>query len=191
MRQAEVVYEGEHDFLDSYVHLAVGIVLPDTTTEYIDYGSFRVVSREDNKNNDGTKIKLFDKMYEAEVQYDITPTFPMTIKQFLQAICARFNWNLKTTTFTNQDIVIPADAFSAVKVSFRELLDDIAEATASVVFFDVDDTLVLKQVGGVPLEILDSDVLNTLKVEPRYGAITAIVLSRQPQEDDIIQNTPS
>lgn len=191
MRQAEVVYIGNHEYLGQYVHLGLGIVLPDTTTEWIDYGSFRIVSKEENKGNDGIKIKMFDKMYDAEVKYDLTPTFPMTLKQFLQAICVRFNWVLATDSFVNDSLVISSDLFSNLGVSFREILDDIAEATASIIYFDVDDTLVLKQVGEVSVETLDSDVLNTLKLEESYGPITAIVLSRMPQEDNIVQNAPS
>lgn len=188
MRQAEAVYIGNHEYLGQYVNIGIGVTLPDTSVEYIDYGRFRIVSKEDNKGNDGIKVKMFDQMYEAEIKYDLTPTFPTTVLGFLQAICTRFDWVLATTSFPNSDLVISTDLFSNLGVTFRELLEDVAEAAGSIIMFNTDNELVVKQISDTVVETLDSDILSSLKLEEAYGPITMLSLSRDPQGDVIIRN---
>lgn len=166
-------------------------------TEYIDYGSFKVIEQENNQGNDVTEIKMFDKMYEALQQYDLEPiydvVYPCTLLEFLEAICDRLDWTLGTLSFPNDDLIIEEDLFSAQQLTFRTVLDKIAEASGSIIYFDVDDELKVRQIsdGDSVLETLDSSDLQTLKVESHYGPINALVLSRSPQEDNIAERDES
>lgn len=158
-----------------------------TTPEYIDYGSFKVVSVETNEGSTETKIKMFDKMYEALQQYDLEPTYPITLKQLVEAICTRFSWTLGTATFPNDDLSITAELFEGLQLSFRDILNQVAEASGSIIYFGNDDKLYIKQISESVLETLTSDNLMTLKIEPMYGELNSVVLSRSPQEDNILQ----
>jgi len=188
MRYAEAEYSGTNSYVNQYVHLGMGVVLPNDTIEYIDYGSFKVVPPTTyDKATSTTKIIMFDKMYESLQKYDLDPTFPMTLLEFLQAICARFNWTLATTSFPNDDLPISTDLFSNLNLTFREIIDDIAEASASIIFFNNNDELVVRNISTDILEVVDKNNLNTLKLEEVYGPITTVVLSREPQGDNIVQ----
>lgn len=192
MRKAEVIHFGNHNFLDKYVNLGLGVVLPDTSTEYIDYGSFKVVERETIKGSNEVKLKLFDKMYESLIAWDLDPiydrTYPCTLLQLLEAICDRLGWTLGTTTFPNYDLEITSDVFTGVVNTYRQVLEMIAEASASTIFFDVDNELKVVPIEKTTsLETLDKDILDTLTVETKFGEINSLVLSRMPQEDNILQ----
>lgn len=193
MRQAEVVYFGTHDYLDKYVHLGIGIELADTSVEYIDYGSFKVVRAETNQGVEGTKILLYDKMYEALQLYDLDPIYdlvaPFSISELLQAICTRLSWTLATgsDTFPNSTAELQSDPVSELGLTFREVLDMIAEAAGSIIYFDVNDELVVKQVAhDTPLETINADILTSFVVQPKFGEINSVVLSRYPAEDNIV-----
>lgn len=280
MRYAEAVYIGEHDYLDSYVNLGVGVMLPDvdeigevtitiaspallthtahglntgdrvrftttdalptglavdtdyfvirnnadtfwvassydnalagtkintsgtqsgthtlffyptgigTTPEYINHGAFKVVSIEHNQGTDEVKIKMYDRMFEALKKWDLEPTYPLTMLGLLQAICTELGWTLADTTFPNDDLSIASDLFTEPQLSYRAILDYIAEASASIIYFGADDELHVRQISDTVLETLTSENLMSLKVEPIYQELNSVVLSRQPQEDNIAQ----
>lgn len=64
-----------------------------TTPEYIDYGSFRIVPDKTtvDQATGETTVKMYDKMYQATVAYDLTVTYPTTVLELLQAIRTRFS----------------------------------------------------------------------------------------------------
>lgn len=187
MRKLEFTYTGSHSYLGSTVNPFVGVVLPSDTIEYIDYGEFKVVSIEEDKVTDGIKAIAYDKMYEALIKFDLTPSYPLTLLVFLQAICTRLSWTLKTgTTFPNETLTIDSDLFLEQNVTFRYVLDRIAEASASMILFNTDNELEVRQV-GTSLETLNSEKLMSLKVEDVFGAVDKVILAREPQADYIYQ----
>lgn len=193
IRVAQATYKGGHSLLNQYVELGIGAVLPDNSTEYIDYGSFKVVEVETNEASEHITAKMYDKMYDSLIPYDIDPiydiTFPVSLKELLEAICTRLNWTLATSTFPNDDTEITSDPFTGLGLSFRNVLDQIAQASGSVLFFNNSDELVVKQIAATSLETLDKNLLRTLKVSESYGPVNSVVLSRMPQEDNIVQNS--
>lgn len=188
MRQAKVKYLGAHSYLDSYVTLSMGVVTS-VGDEYINYGSFKVIEENTDEATDETEIKLYDKMYESLIKYDLTPTYPITLLQLVQAICTRLGWTLKTTSFTNDSISLESELFSESQLSFRGVLDMVAEASGSIIYFDVDDELVIREVKASDsvLETLTASNLMSLKVQSKYGVINSLVLARTPQEDNIVE----
>lgn len=191
MRYAEVKHYGAHNFLDKYTNIGFGVVLPDTSTEFIDYGSFKVIERKTEKGSDIVTNKLFDKMYESLQLWDLSPiydiSYPATLKELLEAICSRFSWTLGTETFPNDSTVITQDYLTGAISTYREALEFIAELSASMIMFDVNDELIVKQVGHViSAETLDETLLESLSIESNYGPINSLVLARTPQEDNIV-----
>lgn len=192
MRQVDIKHFGTHNFLDQYINVGLGVVLPDTSTEYIDYGSFKIIERKIEKDKGYTTLKGYDKMIESLVKWDLDPiydvTFPCTVKELLEAICTRFGWTLKTTTFPHHDTEIEGDVFTGVVEAYRDVLEMIAEVAGSIIYFDVADELVVGQIShDTPLDTLSADDLNTLDIKAKWGEINSVVLSRTPQEDNILQ----
>lgn len=187
MRQAQVVYFGNHSLLGNSVSLEVGVVLPNTLTEYINYGTFKVTEVTQDVKGLISTAKMYDRMYEALQTYSLAPTYPITVLQLLQAICAELGWTLATTTFANSDILLTRELFTESQLSYRDVLNMIAEASGTIMFFNKDDELELKTISPTVLETLTTKELISLKLEPLYGELNSLVLSRSPQEDNIVE----
>lgn len=191
LRKAYAEYFGGHDYLNKNVNIGIGVVLPSTSTEYIDYGTFRVVKKEDVKETESIKIEMYDKMHDALIAWDLDPiyeiTYPATLLELLQAICTRLGWTLATTTFPNYTKTISSDVFTGVVKTYRDVLDMIAEASASIIFFNNDDELVVRQISHSSIDetMSGNDVLNSMMVESVWGGVDSVVLARTPQEDNI------
>lgn len=153
--------------------------------EYANFGKFKVIEQEINEGTEATTVKMFDLMYEALQQYDLTPTFPITMLQLLQLICIRLGWSLLTTSFPNSDLIITSEIFLNQRLSYRDILEDIAEASGSIIYFNNEDKLVVRQVTTTSLDTVDKTALKTLKVKLPVGPIDTVVLSRMPQNDNI------
>jgi hypothetical protein len=188
MRQANIKYFAEsHDYLDDYLNIQIGVVLPDTSTEYIDYGDFKVVEVSEVMAGGIVTLKAYDRMYEAMQKFDITPSYPVTTFELVQAICTELDWTLGATEFVNDDISITEDLFKVDQMTYRGVLDMIAEASGSIVYFNEDDELDFKQISDVVEETLDVTELITLNLETEYGELNTVTLSRMPQEDNITE----
>lgn len=193
LRKVEIEHFGTHAYLGEEVNVGLGVDISGTP-EYIDYGTFKIYKSEDIKESESVKLTGYDKMYESLIGWDLDPiydlTYPTTLLGLLQAICTRLGWTLATTTFPNSTQAIPLDVLSNVVKTYREALDYIAEASGSIIYFDVNDELTVAQINKTTsLETLTSigtGVLNTLTVEPKWGEVNSVVLSRMPQEDNIV-----
>ena len=160
-------------------------------TEYIDYGLFKIVDPIIFDSGTGsTTIKGFDSMYESLLKYDLVPTYPLTLLQFVQAICTRLSWTLSTTTFPNSTLSIPSELFTNQQLNFRSVLEMIAEATGSIIYFNNINQLTFRQISSLSLETLTQNDLQILKIQSAYGSIDSIVLSREPQEDNVVKVSP-
>lgn len=157
------------------------------TPEYIDYGAFKVVEVTQDMASGVTTAKLYDRMYEALQQYALAPTYPITVLQLVQAICTELGWTLATTTFANSTLSIGSELFSESKLTYRQVLNQVAEASGSIMFFNSDDELEIRAITGTVEETLTTNDLITLKLEPIYQELNSVVLSRMPQEDNIAQ----
>ncbi len=159
-----------------------------STDETIDYGAFKVVEVEENKANDQRVLKMYDRMYESLQEYQpVDLEFPITVKELLEDICTTLGWTLATTSFVHDDLEMERDLFMGIGLTYRDVLEDIAEVTGTIMLFS-NDELVLKSVDTTsPLETLTTSDVFTLTLEPEWGELNSVVFSRTPQEDNIIE----
>lgn len=131
---------------------------------------------------------MYDLMYEANLAYDLAPSYPITLRDFLSAICTRLGWTLDSWDFPNFDLSIAAELFTESKLTFRQVLDQIAEATGCTLLINSEDVLVVKQIlttGSSDTITYNELFSSTFKQE--YTEINSVVASRMPQEDNIAQ----
>lgn len=129
------------------------------TPEYINYGTFKVYEQETNEAGEYTTITLYDKMYESLKTYNLQLlTYPVTLKEYLEAICSRLGWVLGTSSFMNDDLSITEDYFLSKDTTYRKVLEQIAQATASMIYFDSNDELIIKELGDTSLETVDTEI---------------------------------
>lgn len=110
--------------------------------EYLDYGNYVVFSNEKQEDTNTYKITCYDQMlYSMKPYEEITGTYPMTIKAYLELIANRIGLTLKDTNFYNCSLQIHEDLYKDLEYTYRDVLDEIAQATGSIIIINSDDQL--------------------------------------------------
>lgn len=192
MKQAEVKWYGTHYQVGDQVRFAYGVVdEPNETIRYINTCYFKVVEIDEDKATGITTAKMYDPMYDALQPYTIGSSlnYPINLKDFLLAICTELGWSLNNNTFPNYNVVtINSDIFANQDVSYRDVLNQIAEAGISTMMFNRSDgKLVLKTPQRNSVFTTTLDTQNKLSIGEEYKEINSVVLSRQPQDDNIVK----
>ena len=153
----------------------------DGDTEYIDYGTFLVAEQETSEGEEHTTLKLYDTMIESLKVYNLgLQDYPITLKEYLEAICTRLEWTLGTTSFFNDDLEVGSDLFILKEnITYRTALEHIAQATASILYFDEDNELVVKEIGDTSLETVDTEI-KSLNLKPEFE-VNSMVLASVPE----------
>lgn len=158
-----------------------------STYEDIDYGTFKVIEVEVDMASGLKKCKAFDKMYDSLQIYSLSLEYPKTVLELLQAICTELSWTLATTDFLNYDLSLDAEKFTREQTTYRQVLDQIAQLSGTIMYFNVDDELVLKPFPATVEENITPNDMKTLKFESKWGGLNSLTLARTPQEDNINQ----
>lgn len=151
--------------------------------EYINYGEFKVYNVENKVEKNCLEFTLYDYLIETHVNYDLNLTFPLTISEFLQQICNRFGFTLITTEFVNSANVIEEDLYTDLGMTFRDVLDEIAQVTGG--FIKIYNKNLYVRFPADTGEIIDENDLEKLHIGEYVGRYNSVVLGRSPQEDNI------
>lgn len=120
--------------------------------EYIDYGTFIVYQCDKLEDTNTYQIKCYDKMLYSMTDYkNLNITYPITIKNYLQAICTKLGLTLKDDDFANQDREIQQELYldsdgNSLGYKFRDVLDEIAQATGSTICINDNDELEVRYI---------------------------------------------
>lgn len=187
MRKLEAKYLGEHNLLGRWVHVGYGVRLSTGTFEYLDYGSFLVTEITTAKDTGVTMIVAYDKMISTMKEYNILDVeYPIDLYTYTQELCKACNLELGNLSFNiHNDWTITQELWENISgITYRDILVQIAQATASTCIIGCDNKVYFKSITATN-EILTYDNMKKLKLEPIYGEINSVVLSRTPQEDNI------
>ena len=160
-----------------------GVKAPgDTDYSYLEYGTHIVKEKKFDEEQDTILLECYDLMLLSMVPYDLVVEYPVTVAGYLDAICTRFGWAKRYTTFVNSNVVIEEEKYDA-SYTFRDVLDEIAQVAAGIIAFVGDELDIIYPTDSG--ETIDSSNLKTLKMGESYGPVNSVVLSRSPQEDNI------
>ena len=112
------------------------------TIEYLNYGNYIVYSVEKQEDLNSYKIVCYDKMLNAMKDYEEVATiYPCTIREYMIELCDTLNLAFKnsTDTFVNYDKPVPTDLYKGLGYTYRDVLDQLAEVTASTICINEDD----------------------------------------------------
>ena len=115
--------------------------------EYLDYGNYVVYKVEKQEDTRSWKITCYDKMLYAMKPYEsLGVSFPISIKDYLQAICTKLGLTLASGNFANEDKMIMNELYldasgNGLDYTFRDVLDEIAQATGSTICINENDEL--------------------------------------------------
>lgn len=160
------------------------------TFEKINLGTFTVAEQSVNFEKLTTTLKGYDQMGELASR-DYVPNmigFPITVVDLAERIAQIFELGFNRENFQNlpsANFEITQDLWAKInKTTFRSILDEICGATATTAQI-VDSTLKFTPIKTPIVDTLTQSELFKLKFAPKSAPINALVLSRQPQEDNI------
>ena len=161
--------------------------------EYIDFGNY-IVAEEPEYNADTFSYthKCYDKMLYAMQDYEsLNVTYPITIKNYLNSLATKIGLTLKQGTFYNENKNILNELYldtdgNSLGYTYRDVLDEIAQATGSIICISNDDKLEVRYLNETN-ETINADMLKDVDVgfKEHYGAINVVVLSRSAGADNI------
>lgn len=188
--------------IDSNVDIPVGTVLNyqfgvkvDDEYEYLDFGNYIVYSSEKQEDYNSYKIICYDKMLYSMKDYEkMEIEYPITIKNYINAICEKIGLEFKNKNdeFANSTKSILNELYldeneNKIGYSFRDVLDELAQVTASTICLDMDDKLEIRYVSNNDVDTIDEEFFNDTNVNfgLKYGPINSIVLSRSAESDNV------
>ncbi len=163
--------------------------------EYINYGNYIVKSIEKQEDTESYKIICYDKMLYAMKDYeDLNITYPITIRNYINTIATHLGLTFKNANdiFANynreitEELYLPTDGGS-LGYTFRDVLDELAEVTASVICINENDDELEIRYPTETNETFDEESLKNINVTfgEQYGPINTIVLTRSAGSDSV------
>ena len=141
----QVVVDINRDIdIDTYSKLNYSIQLDGVSNSYMYFSNFNVVKKEEQKDKKSYIYTCYDNMIKAMVDYEsLGVTYPITIRDYLIAICSHLGLTFKNAsdTFTNYNKQVTSEHYidsdgNKMGYTFRDVLDDIAEAVGGFICID-------------------------------------------------------
>lgn len=196
--------------LDTIINFQFGVKVRDNEVQdyrdnydYVNYGNYVVKKVEKQEANDSYLITCYDKMVYSMIDYEtpkingVAITYPITIRNYIAAICSHLGLTFKnaSSTFTNYDKEIPGELYldsngKTMYYTFRDVLDELAAVTASSICInEVDDELEIRYTNNTN-DTIDEENLKNVNVSfgKLFGPINQITLSRSADADKISKN---
>lgn len=164
-------------------------ILVNNEYEYIDYGQYIVKSVEKQEDNNSYLLNCYDNMLYSMIDYtDMGIEYPITIRDYINKICEYLGINFanKNDEFANFDKAIPYELYLDLGYKFRDVLDELAQVTASIICINQNDELEIRYMNDTK-DIINEEYLKDSNVNfsKKYGPINSVVLSRSADSDNI------
>lgn len=152
--------------LETVINCQIGILV-NGSYEMLNFGNYVVYNSEKQEDTGTYKITCYDKMlYSMKQNEDLGVTYPITIKNYLTAIASKIGLSVANTTFYNQDLQIPSELYVGQEYTYRDILDEIAQATGSIICLNDNDEIVVKYPTPTG-DTIDEEFLKDINVDFR------------------------
>ena len=172
--------------LNTVINCQIGILV-NGDYEMLNYGNYVVYNSEKQEDTGTYKITCYDKLlYSMKQNEDLGVKYPIKIKDYLIALGNKIGLSVANTTFYNQNMKIPSELYLGQDYTYRDILDEIAQATGSIICLNENDEIQVKYPTQTN-DTIDEEFLKDVNVDfgQMYGAINTIVLSRSGESDNI------
>ena len=133
----------------------------------LNYGNYVVYKSEKQEDTNTYKLTCYDKMlYSMKQNEDLGVDYPIKIKDYLRAVANKIGLSVASGTFYNQDLQIPSELYLGQEYTYRDILDEIAQATGSIICLNVNDEIVVKYPTQTN-DTIDEDYLKDINVDFR------------------------
>lgn len=158
--------------------------------EYVNYGNYIVYSSEKQEDYDSYKIVCYDKMlYSMKKNEDLGVTYPISVRDYLKALCNKLGLQFKNANdyFANYGRMIQKELYVSLDYTYRDILDELAQVTASTICLNENDELELRYISNNAVDTIDEEYLKDINVNfgQKYGPVNSIVLSRSAESDNV------
>lgn len=175
---------GEHQLIGTTLDAYYGVFYDDEWN-YALKGKFQITDAAYKKDKNCTEITGYDNMIRFQSDYTPTGIYPMTLYGYLVAICSLAGVVLANGSIYNGSLTIPEDYYQNInEYTIRDILEDICEASASHAVINAEGELELRQVVDTG-ETFTYENFIEYEIGDKYGGVNSLVLSRQPQNDDV------
>lgn len=183
--------------VDSNVDIPIGTsinykfgVLVDGKFEYLNFGNYIVFSSEKQEDLESYKLICYDKLlFSMMDNQDLGVTYPISVRDYLKALCNKLGLQFKNANdnFVNYNRMIQKELYVGQEYTYRDILDELAQVTASTICLNENDELELRYISNNAVDTIDEEYLKDINVNfgERYGKINSIVLSRSGESDNV------
>ena len=152
--------------LNTVINCQIGILV-NGDYEMLNYGNYVVYKSEKQEDTNTYKLTCYDKMlYSMKQNEDLGVEYPTKIKDYLVALGNKIGLSVANTTFYNQDMKIPSELYLGQDYTYRDILDEIAQATGSIICLNENDEIVVKYPTQTN-DTIDEDYLKDINVDFR------------------------
>jgi hypothetical protein len=152
--------------LNTIINCQIGIKV-NNNYEMLNYGNYVVYKSEKQEDTGTYKITCYDKLlYSMKQNEDLGVDYPIKIKDYLIALGNKIGLSVANTTFYNQDMKIPSELYLGQEYTYRDILDEIAQATGSIICLNENDQIVVKY-PTLTNDTIDEDYLKDINVDFR------------------------
>ena len=184
---------------DTKINVQFGIYDYDNDQyEYINLGDYYVIESEKQEDTHSYLITCYDKMIFTMKDYEeVALTYPTTIKEYITGLCDKVGITFanRNSDFANYDKEMPSDLYKGLGYTYRDVLDELAQVTASTICINENDELEIRYIQsvgnfetitGIPLHIDNADDSKiTLSLKGDTQQDTAILPSEYQQVEYI------
>lgn len=183
--------------IDSNIDIPIGTILnykfgvkiDEETYEYLNFGNYIVYSSEKKEDTNSFQIICYDKLlYSMKNNEDLGISYPITIKEYIKALCDKLDYTFSSYSeeFPNYNRIIEKELYLGLNYTYRNILDELAQVTASTICLNENDELELRYINDTQ-DVITEEFLkdNNVNFGEKYGPINSIVLSRSAESDNV------
>ena len=186
MKQIEITVKNANEIKEKDINFKYGLLVDDKY-EYIDLGNFFIKDIEDSKKKDEITVTGYDRMIRFMKNFkqsELQLTYPCKMLKLVQRMCEVCGVELFSADFYNADLDVTEDFFTVQELTYRDVLEKIAQATLTTAFIE-ENKLNLYKVNDNAIEKIDKSYLTDLTIKENFGPVNALVLGRGDVEDNV------
>lgn len=181
MKKLEGKLIGEYRLIGEIIRTNFSVKTASGNYEPLDFGSFKVTEVNYIKDTNETTFVAYDFMINTMKKYEILEIdYPINLYEYTKKLCEQIGLSLKNTSFkVNNNFLVSKELWKNIDgITYRDILTQIAQATASICIIN-NDQIEFKEIKTTN-ETITYDNLFKFTLKPKYGEINSVVLSRQP-----------
>ena len=185
MLNAEIINNGDVINAGDEIKPYFGVKIGDSY-KYINVGTFYAQTPELTEDRKIIKVAAYDKFKKAQTLKYGDISYPTTINNIVDLIASKLEVQVDKTNLMFLDYTIEKEIFFGKDKTVIELINAIAHMSICFAYLDYDNILKFKRPERVVTSLSANNVFKA-RIKNYQDNYDAVVISRQPQNDDVVQ----